>query len=261
MSRKRVLKTRINNRQDTTYELSQALVNNCKAWEEGPLKRKSWSKHDIINIKPLTIAQEDMFHAFFSGNNVVGYGSAGTGKTFVALWLALNEVVNRDTLQTKIIIVRSAVPTREIGHLPGTANEKLSPYEVPYRDILEELIGKSSTYDDMKIAGLIEFMPTSFIRGQTWDNAIIIVDEAQDLNFHELNSVITRIGEDSKLFVLGDTKQNDLIYRKQDESGLKDALKVFEQMSSVAMVKFTSADIVRGPFVKSWIIAVEEVLG
>lgn len=260
MSRQRAVKARVkNNRKDNTYELSQALVNNYKAWEEGPQRRKIWSKHDVKNIKPLTMAQEDLFHAFFSGSHVVGYGSAGTGKSYISLWLALNDVLDKDKPQSKIIIVRSNVPTREVGHLPGTADEKVSVYETPYREILESLIGKSSTYDDMKAAGLIEFMPTSFIRGQTWDNSIIIIDEAQDMNFHELSSVITRKGQDSRIFVLGDTKQDDLIYKKNDSSGLAKALLVLQRMGSVAMVKFTPADIVRDDFVKEWIIACEEL--
>lgn len=259
MSRQRAVKTRIkNNRKDNTYELSQALVNNYRAFEEGPQKRKTWSKHDLKSIKPLTMAQEDLFHAFFSGSHVVGYGSAGTGKSYISLWLALNEIFNKDTPQNKIILVRSNVPTREVGHLPGTAEEKLSVYETPYRDILDSLIGKYSTYDDMKAAGVIEFMPTSFIRGQTWDNAIIIVDESQSMNAHEFNSVITRIGENSRLIVLGDTRQDDLIYKKSDISGFAGALKVFEKIPSIAMVKFTSDDIVRSEFVKSWIIACEQ---
>ena len=260
MSRQRAVKARVkNNRKDNTYELSQALVNNYRAWEEGPQKRKSWTLHDLKQIKPLTMAQEDLFHAFFSGANVVGYGSAGTGKSFISLWLALNEVLNKDTPQTRIIIVRSNVPTREVGHLPGSVEEKLSVYERPYSDIVERLIGKSSTYEDMKDVGLIEFMPTSFIRGLTLDNAIIIIDEAQDLNFHELSSVITRKGENSRLFVLGDTKQDDLIYRKNDTSGLAKALMVLERIGSAAMVKFTKEDIVRDDFVKEWIIACEEL--
>jgi phosphate starvation-inducible PhoH-like protein len=260
MSRQRATRVRIkNNRKDNTYELSQALVNNYRACEEGPQQRKTWSIHDLKAIKPLTMAQEDLFHAFFSGSHVVGYGSAGTGKSYISLWLALTEVFNKTSPQKKIIIVRSNVPTREVGHLPGTVDEKLSVYETPYHDILENLIGKSSTYTDMKAAGLIEFIPTSFIRGQTWDNAIIILDEAQSCSWHELNSVITRTGENSRLLLLGDTKQDDLIYRKNDISGFPTVLRVFEQMESVAMVKFTTDDIVRSGFVKEWLMNCEQL--
>lgn len=259
MSRKRAVKTRVlNNKPDNTLELSTALLNNYKAWEEGPQKKKNWSKHDIKNLKPLTMTQEDFFHAYFNGSHVVGYGSAGTGKTIISIWLALNDVLDKEKPQNRLIIVRSNVATREVGHLPGTYEEKLAPFEIPYRDALEFLFGKSSTYDDMKAAGLIEFMPTSFIRGQTWDNAIVIVDESQSQNFHEINSVITRVGENSRLIVLGDIKQDDLIYRRNDTSGFSRVIQVFESMKSVAMVKFTQDDIVRSGFVREWIIACEQ---
>ncbi len=262
MSRKRVLKTKIthsSSRQDDVYELSQALVHNYKAWSEGPQHRKTWSKHDIRSLQPLTIAQEDLFHAFFSGSHIVGYGSAGTGKSTIALWLALNDILDKTCVQEKIIIVRSNVATRDVGFLPGTASEKLSVYERPYFDIFEFLVGKCSTYEDMKVAGLIEFMPTSFVRGQTWDKSFVIIDEAQSMNWHELNSVITRLGTDSRLIVLGDIKQNDLVYKRSDISGFVDALKVFEQMPLISMVKFTHDDIVRSEFVKQWIIACESL--
>ena len=260
MSRKRAIKTRSSHhKQDYTLELSTALVNNYKAWEEGPQKRKSWSKHDIKQLKPLTMAQEDLFHAYFSGSHIVGYGSAGTGKSFISLWLALNDILDKEKPQNRIIIVRSNVATREVGHLPGTYEEKLAPFETPYKDILESLVGKSSTYDDMKAAGLIEFMPTSFIRGQTWDNAIVIIDESQSMNGHEIHSVLTRIGTDSRLLILGDVKQDDLIYKKNDTSGFAKALTVLETMKSVAMVKFTQDDIVRSGFVREWIIACENL--
>lgn len=259
MSRKRAIKAKVHANQDNIYELSQALVNNYKAWEEGPQKRKSWSKHDVKNIQPLTIAQEDMMHAYFQGSNVVGFGSAGTGKTLIALWLALNDVLDKTKPQERIIIVRSNVATRDVGFLPGDLHEKMSVFETPYRDILQFLVGKPSTYDDMKEAGVIDFMPTSYVRGMTWNNSIVIIDESQSQNLHELTSIITRLGTDSRLIVLGDVKQNDLIYRKNDTSGFMQAIKVFERMPSVALVKFTHEDIVRSGLVKEWILASEEI--
>lgn len=260
MSRKRAVKLRnTSTRKDNVYELSEALINNYKAWEEGPQKRKTWSKHDIRQIKPLTMAQEDFFHAYYSGSNVVAYGSSGTGKTLLALYLAMNDIIDKNQPQSRIIIVRSNVATREVGHLPGTYEEKMSPFEAPYRDICEFLVGKSSTYDDMKSAGLIEFMPTSYVRGCTWTDAIVIVDETQSMNLHEASSIITRLGDNSRLLVLGDIKQDDLIYKKNDKSGFAQALKAFELMPSVAMVKFTQDDIVRSGLVKEWIIALEQL--
>ncbi|MGZ8924446.1 MAG: PhoH family protein [Nitrososphaeraceae archaeon] len=255
MSRKRTMKA---SKKNNVYELSEALHNNGRAILEGP-KRKSWSKHDLRTIRPLTPTQDDMFHAYINNYNICAYGSAGSGKTLCGLYLALTELFDEKNETDHIIIVRSTVPTREIGHLPGTLAEKISPYEAPYHDIFHYLIGKSSSYEDMKEAGLVKFESTSFIRGLTWDNAIVVIDECQSMSWHEINSVVTRLGDTSKLIVLGDTKQNDLIYKKNDVSGFVTALQVFESMPEMAMVKFLSSDIVRGPFVKSWLTACEDL--
>lgn len=256
MSRKqRAIK---NNKQANVFELTNALINNTKAWEEGP-KRKTWSKHDLRTIRPLTVAQEDMFHAYINNYNICGYGTAGTGKTFLALYLALTEVFDEKSDVDHIIIVRSTVPTREIGHLPGTVGEKLAPYEEPYHDMLHELIGRASTYEDMKAAKLIEFKSTSFIRGSTWNNAVIIVDESQNMNFEEFSSVMTRVGESSKVMILGDTKQSDLTYSRKETSGFVNALKALELMPEFSLIRFMPQDIVRSPFVKSWILACEAI--
>ena len=235
--------------------LSLALVKNGKAMEEGN-KRKNWSKHDIKQIQPLTPAQEDMFHGWYNDKHICAHGSAGTGKTFLALYLAIDEILQKR--QNKIIVVRSAVPTREVGYLPGTLEEKTALYELPYHDIMWELVGRSSTYQDMKDAGLIEFMTTSFIRGLTWDNAIIVVDEGENMTFHEIDSIMTRIGENSRIIFTGDIRQTDLDGKKNGTSGMQEALKVFDRMEEFESIEFNKYDIVRSDFVKSWIIASEE---
>ena len=200
-----------------------------------------------------------MFHAWFNDKNLCAYGSAGTGKTFLALYLAINEVIQKR--QHRIIIVRSAVPTREVGFLPGDLEEKTALYELPYHDIMWELVGRHSTYQDMKDAGLIEFVTTSFIRGLTWDNAIVIVDEAENMTFHEIDSIMTRVGENTRVIVAGDIKQTDLDgSRKNGTSGIQDSIKVFDKMGGFECIAFNKYDIVRSDFVKSWIIASEEVL-
>lgn len=233
------------------------VVNNQRAMSEGP-KPKKWSSHDLKRIKPLTPTQEDMFKAWFQGDNVVAHGSAGTGKTFLAMYLALYEQLERRE-QQKIIVVRSAVPTREVGHLPGTLEEKTALYELPYHDICHELIGRRSTYQDMKDAGLIEFMTTSFIRGLTWDNAIIIVEEGENMTFHEIDSVMTRVGENSRVIFTGDLVQTDLDgSRKNGACGMGRFLNVVDRMDAFASIKFTPDDIVRSHFVKSWIVASQE---
>jgi phosphate starvation-inducible PhoH-like protein len=201
-----------------------------------------------------------MFKSFFEGNNIIANGSAGTGKTFSALYLALNQILSKDTPQNKIVIVRSAVASREIGHLPGSQEEKLEPYEAPYKDILFELIttGSPNTYDDMKEANIINFMPSSFIRGLTWDNSVVVVDEIQNMNFHEINSIMTRLGDNSIVIMIGDHVQTDLYRSKTDKSGIQKFLKVARGMSQFDEITFTKHDIVRSELVKSWICALED---
>jgi phosphate starvation-inducible PhoH-like protein len=234
-----------------------ALCLNGSAQQEGP-KRKNWNMHDLKTIKPLTPTQEEMFHAWYDENIICAHGSAGTGKTFIAMYLALQEVLEQK--QQKIIIVRSAVSTREVGHLPGTLEEKLMQFEQPYHNILWELVGRPSTYNDMKDAGLVEFHSTSFLRGLTWDNAIVVVDEAENLTFHEVDNVMTRLGKNTRIIFTGDTRQTDLDGSKKNGSeGLTEAKKAFAHMKNFATVEFNVHDIVRGEIVKSWIMACETI--
>lgn len=249
-------KKRQNRHKAELETLSLALVHNGKAMEEGN-KRKNWSKHDIKKVQPLTPTQDDMFHAWYNHKHICAHGSAGTGKTFLALYLAINEIIEKR--QHRIIIVRSAVPTREIGYLPGTLEEKTAQYELPYHDIMWELVGRHSTYQDMKDAGLIEFMSTSFIRGLTWDNAIIVVDEGENMTMHEIDSIMTRVGENSRIVFTGDIKQTDLDGKKNGVSGMALALKVFNNMKEFETIAFTKDDIVRSEFVKAWIVASEDI--
>lgn len=256
MSRKR--RSVSTHHHNNIVELTQALYLNGKAAQEGP-KRKTWSRHDLKHVKPLTPAQEEMFEAFADGQHIFAHGSAGTGKSFVALYLALTEYFRVESEVEKIIIVRSAVPTREIGFTPGTEAEKLAVYEQPYKDIFADLIGRYSTYDDMKEARIVQFTSTSFIRGVTWDNAIIVFDEIQNANWEEINTVLTRVGSNSRIILCGDVKQNDLIYRKADKSGITTLLDVTKKMPSFSTVTFSRHDIVRSEFVKQFVIACEEV--
>ncbi len=234
--------------------LENALINNTMAIKDGP-KKKRWSQQDLREVKPLNESQRILMESYMSGNNIIASGCAGTGKSYLAMYLALNDLLSKNTQKNNIIIVRSAVQTRDVGFLPGTFSEKIEPYELPYKDILHNLLGKYTTYDDMKNAGYINFMATSLIRGLTWDNSVIVVDEAQSMTLHEIDSIVTRVGENSTLIICGDVAQNDLIYKKNDVSGFADALKIFERIKTVDIVNFSENDIVRSEFVKSWIIA------
>jgi phosphate starvation-inducible protein PhoH len=254
MSRKRK-----HNQRAQIYDLTEALVNNGKAMQDGP-KKKSWTKHDLKHIKPLTSTQEEMFRAFFEGKHICAHGSAGTGKTFIAIYLALNEMLHAQTID-QIIIVRSAVPTREMGFMPGTLAEKEALYELPYAEMFAEILGKRDSYQNMKDAGVVRFCTTSYVRGLTWDNAIVIIDEGQNMTFHEIDSIVTRLGENSRVIFAGDQRQSDLSNsRRQEQSGLESLINVATAMSAFAVIRFTKHDIVRSAFVKSWICACEEIV-
>lgn len=233
--------------------------NNLKAINEfnsGNTKRLSIN--DLRAIKPLNEPQSKMFESYFSGNFILANGSAGTGKTYAAIFLGLNDILKKNSKQKKMIIVRSAVPSREIGHLPGDTKDKLEPYEEPYRAIFGDLLGRPTAYDKMVKQGKVNFVPTSFIRGLTWDDAVIIIDEIQNMTFYEINSVITRVGANSKLIMIGDQIQTDLYRRKNDLSGMKDFLSVMRKMGEFDEITFTKNDIVRSAFVKAWICALED---
>jgi phosphate starvation-inducible protein PhoH len=226
---------------------------------EGPQRKKKWSKHDIKPIRPITENQKSMCVQFYQGDHIAAIGSAGTGKSFLGCFLGISDVVDNTKEQDKMIIVRSAVQSRDVGFMPGTLEEKNSYYEMPYRDIFAELFGRGATYDDMKEAGLVNFMTTSFIRGVTWDNAVIVIDEAQNMTWEEINTIMTRVGKNSRIIVCGDVKQNDLLKKKSEVTGITKMFEVLKRMNDFAVIEFTRDDIVRSEFVKQWIIAVEFV--
>ena len=229
------------------------------------MKRKKPINSDLMRtIEPLTENQEELFRCYKNDQNLVAYGCAGTGKTFITLYNALRDVLNEKTPYEKIYIVRSLVATREIGFLPGDHEDKSSLYQIPYKNMVKymfEMPDESSfemLYGNLKTQGTISFWSTSFIRGTTLYNAIIIVDEFQNLNYHELDSIITRVGENSKIMFCGDATQSDLI-KTNEKNGIVDFMKVLRIMPSIDIIEFGVEDIVRSGLVKEYILAKMEV--
>jgi len=209
----------------------------------------------LSKISPLTSTQSEVFDAYKDNQNLMLHGVAGTGKTFLSLYLALNDVVQGVDQKKKVIIVRSVVPTRDMGFLPGNQKEKARAYESPYYSICNELFGRGDAYETLKSKGIIDFITTSFVRGITLDNCIVIVDEAQNMAAMELHSVMTRIGQNCKVIFCGDTRQDDLTSeRKKEESGLSQFMRILKRMNSFDFIEFGEEDIVRSDLVKEYII-------
>ena len=215
------------------------------------------SQLQLKEINPLTENQEKVFAAYAEGKNVVCAGSAGTGKTFLLFYLCLQDLIYSQEYD-RIIIFRSSVPTRNIGFLPGDEKEKMAAYETPYRGICGDLFGRGDAYEILKKKELVEFQSTSFVRGNTFDNCLIIVEEMQDMNLHELSTIITRVGKNTKIFFSGDFKQSDLDGRREI-SGFNDFIKIVNQMNSFDVVEFGLADIVRSGLVKEYLVAKEKL--
>lgn len=208
----------------------------------------------LKRIEPLTDNQDRMFESYLAGQNLLLHGVAGTGKTFISLYLALRDVVEEYDDKTKVVIVRSIVPTRDMGFLPGNQKEKSKVYEAPYYAICNELFGRGDAYDVVKNKNHVEFLSTSFIRGTTLSDCIVVVDECQNLTFHELDSIITRIGDNCRVIFCGDFRQTDL-WREGEKKGILDFIKVVRNMKSFDLIEFNEEDIVRSELVKEYILS------
>ena len=225
------------------------------------MKRKKPINSDLLrDVQPLTPNQEKLFQSYDNNQNLVAYGCAGTGKTFVTLYKALLDVLDEKTPYEKIYIVRSLVATREIGFLPGDHEDKSSLYQIPYKNMVKYMFEMPTEadfemlYGNLKTQGTISFWSTSFLRGTTLDKAIVIVDEFQNLNFHELDSIMTRVGQNSKIMFCGDATQTDLI-KTNDRNGVVDFMNILRIMSSIDIIEFSIEDIVRSGLVKEYLLA------
>ena len=225
------------------------------------MKRKKPLNNDyLVDITPITVNQKRLFDSYDEGKHIIAYGAAGTGKTFITLYNALKDVLSENTPYDKIYIVRSLVATREIGFLPGDHEDKSSYYQIPYKHMVKYMFQMPSDadfemlYGNLRAQETIKFWSTSFLRGTTLDDAIIIVDEFQNLNFHELDSIITRVGENTKIVFCGDASQSDLT-KTNERNGIVDFMKVIRAMPSFEMIEFGIDDIVRSGLVKEYLIA------
>ena len=225
------------------------------------MKRRKPINLDLLrDVDPLTDNQERLFSSFKEEKNIVAYGCAGTGKTFITLYNALQDVLHPNTPYDKIYVVRSLVSTREIGFLPGDHEDKSTLYQIPYKNMVKYMFEMPSEadfemlYGNLKAQGTISFWSTSFIRGTTFDNAIIIVDEFQNLNFHELDSIITRVGQNTKIMFCGDAVQSDLV-KTNERNGIHDFMKILQIMPSFDIIEFGVDDIVRSGFCREYLLA------
>ena len=229
------------------------------------MKRKKPINSEMLrDIDPLTDNQRRLFETYNQHNNVVAYGCAGTGKPFITLYNSLKDVLDQETPYEKIYIVRSLVATREIGFLPGDHEDKSTLYQIPYKNMVKYMFEMPTEadfemlYGNLKAQETISFWSTSFIRGTTLDRAVILVDEFQNLNYHELDSIMTRVGSDSKIMFCGDATQTDLI-KQNERNGIHDFMRILRLMPSVDVIEFGIEDIVRSGLVKEYLLAKMEI--
>ena len=224
--------------------------------KEGSVNPPRQDNLKLENVRPLTENQQKAFSFYDKEQNLILHGAPGTGKSFISLYLALDDLYNGDTELQKVMIIRSAQASKNIGFLPGSAKQKMEVYEAPYNAICSQLFKRGDAYNILKQKGIIEFESTSFLRGTTIDNAIIILDEVQNLSYQEVKTVLTRVGENSRIIICGDTKQDDLTSERFSEvSGLPKLLSIIGRMKSISHVEFGVEDIVRSGFVREFIIA------
>ena len=222
-------------------------------------KAKEITDSQLIKVKPVTDNQKVTFEAFKKGQNIFQYGAAGTGKTFVALYLALKEVLDLKSPYHRVCLVRSLMTTKDVSFIPSNEDDTTLLYQTVYQNMVQFMFEQpneaafSSLYDRLKTQQSLYFLSTSFLRGLTFDNSIIVVDECQNLNFHELDTIITRVGQDSKIFFCGDFSQTDLT-KTNERNGLHDFLRILENMDDFACIEFDIPDIVRSGFVRNYLI-------
>lgn len=232
--------------------LTKAKTNNARQQAEK-------LKFETKEIQPLTQSQTKTFDEYDNDQNLLLHGSAGTGKSFISLYLAIDEIMNTNSDYHKILLVRSVVPSRDMGFLPGGVKDKIAAYESPYYTIFSKIFGRDDAYDILKQKKLVEFISTSFLRGMTLENCIVVVDEMQNMTFDELSTIITRLGEkSSKIIFCGDTRQTDFV-KDKEKSGLVNFMRIIERMKSFSCIEFGLDDIVRKGIVREFLVEREKL--
>jgi phosphate starvation-inducible protein PhoH len=213
---------------------------------------------ELRNIKPLTPNQQATFDAYRRGNNLVCHGYAGTGKTFCALFLALQDILSPNSQYKRIVLIRSVVPSRDMGFLPGSIKDKIAVYEEPYKEICDDLFGRGDGFGILKMKRLIEFTTTSFLRGITFNDAIVIVDETNNMTYQELDTVMTRLGNNSRIIFCGDYRQTDL-NKPHEKTGVREFMNITKRISSFSHIEYQKEDVVRSGVVREYIITKTEM--
>lgn len=220
-------------------------------------RRRSNNPFDLSKTSPMNANQEKVMKAYDMGSHMVLHGYAGTGKTYLSLYLALEELLTNGQFYDRILIVRSVVPSRDMGFLPGSAKEKARIFEEPYKQICDELFQRGDGYEILKMKKMVEFTTTSYLRGITFNRSIVIVDEMQNMSFQELDTTMTRMGDNSRVIFCGDFRQTDLT-KQEDMRGLQNFLNITKRIPNFEYIEFGKQDIVRSGLVKDYIIAKTE---
>lgn len=260
-STKRSPKSTSNNQTvDDFYDREFASQLKPDQFKTGPGNSLKVKAEHLKSFKALTQNQQHFFDYYDRGDIFIGlFGSPGVGKTFLAMYRAFAEVLDKSNPYKQVVIIRSSCQTRNLGFLPGNLTEKMEIFEGPYIDNCATLFGRPDAWERLKEQGHAKFISTTAIRGISIDDSIIIVDEAANYTLHELSSVISRVSGRSKIIFVGDIRQNDLIVSKYDVSGLMDFIRIAETMEEFSQVKFTPNDIVRSGLCRSWVVASEKL--